>query len=60
MEKLEDKSNNELLMEVKQLQIDHESLKTKMLKDFDELTKIEERFTKINQLLTKRLKGEIK
>ena len=60
MEDLKDKSNNELLMEVKQLQADHEALKAKMLKEWDELVSIEERFANINQLLQKRLKGEIK
>jgi hypothetical protein len=57
---LQDKSNNEILFEIKQLQADHEALKIKMLNDFDELEKIEKRFAKANEILLKRLKGDIK
>lgn len=60
MEDLKDKSNNELLMEVKQLQADHEAKKLMLIKGYDELLEIEKRFNNINQLLQKRLKGEIK
>jgi hypothetical protein len=59
-DKIEDKSNNELLLEVKQLEMDHQSLKTKILKDLDILDSIELRFKNIKDLLNKRLKGEIK
>lgn len=55
---LEEKSNNEILFEIKQMEADHEALKLKMLKDFDELTKIEAKFQRAHQILTKRLKGE--
>ena len=54
---LENKSNNEILLEIKQLQADHEALKLKMVKDYDALVEIEKRFDKANKLLTKRLKG---
>mgnify|MGYP001600517264 CR=1 FL=1 len=57
-EKLEDKSNNELLLEVKQLEQDHQSLKAKILKDLDILDSIELRFKNIKDLLNKRLKGD--
>lgn len=57
MENLENKSNNEILLEIKQLQNDHEALKLKMLKDYDELEKVEKRFNVANNLLLKRLKG---
>ena len=58
MEDLENKSNNEILFEIKQLQADHEALKIKMLQDFDKLVEIEKRFDKANKILVKRLKGE--
>lgn len=58
-EKIEDKTNNELLFEIKQLEADHESIKIKMIKDYDKLVEIENRFNQINQLLVKRLKGEL-
>ncbi len=58
MDNLEDKSNNEILLEIKQLVIDHDALKLKMVKDYDTLVEIEARFDKANKILIKRLKGE--
>jgi len=58
MEDLENKSNNEILFEIKQLQADHEALKIKMLQDFDKLVEIEKRFERANTILLQRLKGE--
>lgn len=57
-ENLNDKSNNELLLDIKQLEANHESLKQKMLKEWDELISIEKKFEKINEILLKRLKGD--
>ena len=58
MDELENKSNNEILFEIKQMEADYESLRIKILKDFDKMVDIENKFTKANQLLVKRLKGE--
>ncbi len=58
MEKLEDLSNNELLMKIKNYEVDYEAIKQNMLKDFDKLVQIEEQFDHANKLLLKRLKGE--
>lgn len=58
MKKMEDKSNNEILFEIKQMEADHEALKLKMIKDFDKLVEIEKRFERANQILIKRLKKE--
>jgi hypothetical protein len=55
---LEDKSNNEILFEIKQMEANHEALKLKMIKDYDKLVDIELRFDKANKILVKRLKGE--
>jgi hypothetical protein len=55
---LEDKSNNEILFEIKQMEADHEALKLKMIKDYDKLVDIELRFDKANKILVKRLKGK--
>lgn len=52
----DEKSSNELLFEIKQLEADHEALKLKMIKDYDNLVEIEKRFAKINQILLRRLK----
>ncbi len=57
MNDLEDKSNNEILFEIKQMEADHEALKLKMLKDYEKMVEIEKRFEDANKLLVKRLKG---
>ena len=58
MEDLENKTNNELLFEIKQMEADHEAIKLKMLKDFDKMVELEKRFDIVNKILLKRLKGE--
>ncbi len=57
MDDLEQKSTNEILFEIKQIEADHEALKLKMVRDYDKLVEIEKRFERANQLLVKRLKG---
>ena len=73
MSRLEEKSNNEILLEIKQLQVEHENLKlslvkdydtiealkVKMKKDFAKLEDVESRFTEDNAIIVKRLKGEV-
>jgi hypothetical protein len=59
MKDLENKSNNELMFEIKQLQADFESLKLKILKDYDKLEEIEKTYLKINNILLKRMNGEL-
>lgn len=58
MKDLENKSNNEILFEIKQLEADHEALKMKMLQDYDRMVELEKRFDQANKILVKRLKGE--
>jgi hypothetical protein len=58
MDKLEDKSNNEILFEIKQMEADHEAIKLKMLKDYEKMVELEKRFDQANKILVKRLKGE--
>lgn len=58
MEDLENKSNNEILFEIKQMEADYEAIKIKMIADYDKIEEIERRFDKANKLLVKRLKGE--
>jgi replicative DNA helicase len=53
---LEEKSNNEILFEIKQMEADHEAIKLKMLKDYDTMVEIEKKFDKANQILINRLK----
>jgi hypothetical protein len=58
MDDLENKSNNEILFEIKQMEADYEALKLKMLKDYDKMEEIEKRFERANKIILKRLKGE--
>jgi hypothetical protein len=57
-EDLEEKSNNEILFEIKQMEADHEAIKLKMLQDYDKLVEIEKKFDAANKIIVKRLKGE--
>jgi len=59
MEDLENKLTNEILFEIKQMEADYEAIKLKMLQDYDKMLEIEKRFLKANNILNKRLKGEI-
>jgi len=52
----EDKSTNEILIEIKQMEFDYEALKTKMLNDFDALVLIEQKFKEAHDVINKRLK----
>lgn len=54
----EDKSNNEILLEIKQLQLDHEALKLKIAKEFDRLVEIENKFYDANKIIKERLSGK--
>jgi hypothetical protein len=58
MENLENKSNNEILFEIKQMEADHEAIKLRMLKDLEKLEELDRRFDQANKLITRRLKGE--
>lgn len=55
MEDLENKSNNDLLFEIKQMEADYESLKIKMLQDLDKMDEMDKRFDRIQSILIKRL-----
>jgi hypothetical protein len=54
----EDKSNNEILLEIKQLQLDHEALKMKIAREFDKLVEIENKFYAASDIIKERLKGK--
>jgi len=58
MSDLENKSNNDILLEIKQMEADHEALKLKMVQDYDKMVALEKRFDDANKILVKRLKGE--
>jgi hypothetical protein len=54
----DDKTNNERLLEIKQIQLDHEALKSKMLRDWDKLVELEDKFKEANNIIVERLKGK--
>lgn len=58
-EDLEEKSNNEILFEIKKMELDYEALKLKLVEDYDKLTQIEKRFEDANKIILKRLKNEV-
>ena len=73
MSVLEDKSNNEILLEIKQLEQEHENLKQTMLRDYDtieelkvkmkrdfaRLEEVEKKFATANEIIVRRLKGNV-
>jgi hypothetical protein len=54
----DDKTNNEILLEIKQMQFDYEGLKQKMLNDFDILVAIENKYNEAQKVIIERLKGK--
>ena len=54
----EDKGNNEILLEIKQLQLDHEALKLKIAREFDKLVDIENLFYSASDIIKQRLSGK--
>jgi hypothetical protein len=66
MNDFEGKSNNEILIEIKEMEFEHEEIKRNMLNildKFDELKKdllkVEKRHSDANLIINKRLKGDI-
>ena len=47
----EDKGNNEILLEIKQLQLDHEALKMKIAREFDKLVEIENKLYDVSKII---------
>lgn len=54
----DDKTNNDILLEIKQMEYDYESLKQKMLRDFDILVEIENKYNEAQKVIIERLKGK--
>lgn len=53
----DDKSNNEILLELKQMQLDYEGQKLKTLKEFDKLIEIENEYNNAQKIIKSRLTG---
>jgi hypothetical protein len=60
MNNYENKPNNDILINIKQMQIDYEHLKQKILNDYDRLLEMEKEFAKANKVIMNRLNGENK
>ena len=54
---LDEKSNNEILFEMKKMEAEHEALKLKMLNDYDKMIEMEKAYKTANEIILKRLKG---
>ncbi len=56
MSEYTDKTNNEILSDIKQMEFDYKSLKSKILKDYDELIAMEKSFAIAHKVINERLK----
>lgn len=54
MERLEEKSNSDLIMERESLKHEYQVLKDKMLKESDKLDELAARYGKVNRILKER------
>ena len=50
-------SNNEILLEIKKMEIEHNNIKMRMVNDYDSMVAIEKKYKEANNIILKRLKG---
>ena len=55
----DEKSNDEILLEIKQIEYDYEALKQKLVNEFDKLVELETKYTEAHKVINNRLKGNI-
>lgn len=55
----DDKNNDEILLEIKQIEFDYESLKQKLVNDFDKLVDLETKYSEAHKVINERLKSNI-
>ena len=53
------KSSNQIITEVKEMEAEHEVIKLQMLALYDKLEALEKKHAEANTILIKRIKGEI-
>ncbi len=58
MDDLKDKSNNELLFEIKQMEADYDAIKLQINKQLDKMDEIEKRFALATKIIHERLNGK--
>ena len=54
----DDKSNNEILLEIKQIQLEHEALKLKIINEYDKLVELENKFYDAQNIVKQRITGK--
>jgi len=54
---LRELTNEELLKKINDYKIEHSAIKDRMLKDYDELQRVEREYNKVNQIISERVKG---
>lgn len=55
----DEKNNDEILLEIKQIEFDYQALKQKLINDFDTLVEIETKYSEAHKVINERLKGNI-
>lgn len=55
----DEKSNDVILLEIKQIEYDYEALKLKLVNDFDKLVDLETKYAEAHKVINERLKGNI-
>lgn len=55
----EDKNNDEILLEIKQIEYDYQARKQKLINDFDELVALETKYAEAHKVINERLNGNI-
>lgn len=53
----DNKTNNEILLEIKQMQLDYEAQKLKILNEYDKLIEIEAKYDDAQKVIKSRLTG---
>ena len=59
MSDFENKSNNQIILELQQIKLEHEALKIKIIRDYEILEALEKKFDEANKIISKRLRGNI-
>lgn len=55
----EDKNNDEILLEIKQIEYDYQARKQKLINDFDALVELETKYAEAHKVINERLNGNI-
>lgn len=55
----DEKNNDEILLEIKQIEFDYQALKQKLINDFDKLVEIEHKYAEAHKVINERLKSNI-